>query len=316
MKISNQVECEEPGFQVNGNLVYSTDIRGSTGNEKIKHFRSFQVVRKGEQWKIRTANLKEDQFFNATDYDEMGCDGTRIFDLKSFDENHPNISKREGRITAQGRVRQDEVPHGLDDGFIYPLWLAYCSSNYFLNQNDNRVAAPLFMTEDSLQGAVSPVFKLPAEWRLNDSNFVSEIAWQSEGKALVSENGACRLIALLPPFDSGYLMASFKTTDWIKLCRLTMPAVFAMKAFFPNWKTKNCEISYIIEGRVKTIHPLQEFSFLPELTKKTLITDTRYRLSGGCGHLSYGSLSWMNEQEIEAKCKSLGIQYEKQTTQN
>jgi hypothetical protein len=215
MKISNQINRKEPEFQVEGNIVYSAEMSRRSGVEKIKHSRSFLVARKGEQWKIRTTNLKEDHFTDGLDYDEMGCDGMKIFDLKQFDENHPNISKVKSAITAQGRIRQNEVPQGLDDAFIYPLWLAYCSSNYLLSKEDNRIAAPLFMTGDFLTGAVPQTLRLPAEWKLNKSHFASEIAWHSEGKELEVENGACRFITLSPPFDSGFLNASFETTDWI-----------------------------------------------------------------------------------------------------
>jgi hypothetical protein len=99
---------------------------------------------------------------------------------------------------------------------------------------------------------------------------------------------------------------------------LDLPKIFAVKVFFPNWETKRCDICYKIEAKAKAkaVGALQVFSFLPELAKKTLITDMRYRLSGGCGHLSYGSLSWMSEEEVEAKCKSMGIAYEKQTSKN
>jgi len=49
------------------------------------------------------------------------------------------------------------------------------------------------------------------------------------------------------------------------------------------------------------------------LTKTAIITDGRYR--GGCcpdSWLSYGSSTWMTEEEVEAKNKQHGVKCEKQ----
>jgi len=316
MQISNHSNGQEPEFQVEGNIIYSAEIRGPSGKEQVKHSRHFVVARKGQQWKIRTTNLNEGSDFNAIAYDEMGCDGAKIFELKQFNENSPGISNVKNIISTQGRVRHGNALSGLNIDLIYPVWIAYCSSSHFLSRNDNRIAAPLFMTGDSLGVIVPPTLSLPARWKLNDSNFVSEITWQSEGKELAEENGTYKLHTLPPPFDSGFLRASFETKDWVDFNEMRLPGIFAVKIYFPNQMTGKFDVSCVIDAKVQAVHPLLNFSFLPELTKKTRITDTRYRLGNNCGGLlTYGSLSWMTEEEVEAKCKSLGIIYEKQTSQ-
>jgi hypothetical protein len=321
MQNPNQTNGHEPEFQVEGEIVYSAEIREPSGPKQVKHSRRFVVARKGQQWKIWTANLdKDDRFAYGNDYNEMGCDGAKIFELKSFDENNPRLSSVADIITAQGRLGLGDAPAGFDLDFIYPLWLAYCSSNHFLSRQDNRIAAPLFIIGDSFLDVVPPTLSLPAKWKLNDSNFISEIAWHSEGQELGVENGTSRLQyrlhTLPPPFDSGFLRASFETSDWVDFNGMRLPGVFAVKTFFPNQTTGRCDASYAIEAKVQAAHPLQNFSFVPELTKKTRITDTRYRLCYPCsGHPTYASLTWMTEAEVEAKNKSLGIKYEKQSTQ-
>ena len=304
-----------------GNIVYLTEIRNPSGSEQVKHSRHFVVARKGQQWKIRTTNLDKDgRFAFGNSYDEMGCDGVKIFELKSFDENNPNLAGVENIITAQGRVRLGNAPAGFDLDFIYSLWLAYCSSNHFLSRKDNRIAAPLFITMDSFLDDVPPTLSLPAQWKLNDSNFIGEITWHSEGAYLHEEVGVSRLEKYPPPFDAGFLQAKFETTDWIHFSGMLMPGRFELKVFGPNWQEEGeakCIVSYTVEAKVQAVHPLHDFSFLPELTKKTRITDTRYRLGSPCkGHPTYASLAWMTEAEVEAKNKGLGIQYEKQTLQN
>ena len=256
------------------------------------------------------------------EYDEIGCDGTRIWELKSVDENDPELSKVKNIITAQGRVRNGNAIVGLGIDLIYPLWIAYCSSNQLLTRSDHRLSAPLFITGDNLLGAVPPTLCLPAKWKLNGSNFVSRIAWQSEGQELVVENGTNHqlqysLHTLPPPFDSGFLRASFETTDWNDLNAMRLPGSFTVKIFFPDQMTGKFDVSYAVEAKAQDVQPLHNFSFLPELTKKTRITDTRYRLGTGSGTFpTYASLTWMTEEEVEAKCKSLGMKYEKQTSQN
>ena len=320
MQNSNQTSGREPEFQVEGNIVYLTEIRNLSGSEQVKHSRHFVVARKGQQWKIRTTNLHEDGVVNGIEYDELGCDGTKIYELKSFDENNPELSNVKNIITAQGRVRLGNAPVGFGIDSIYPLWIAYCSSNQFLARKDNRIAAPLFVTMDSFLDEVLPTLSLPAQWKLNDSNFIREITWQSEGAYLHEDVGVSRLEKYPPPFDAEFLQAKFETTAWIKFSEILMPGEFELKVFAPNWPKEEdpkCVVCYTVEAKVEAIQPLQNFSFLPGLTKKTRITDTRYRLYSSCsGHPTYAGLAWMTEDEIEAKNASMGIKYEKQTLQN
>lgn len=321
MQFSNQTSGQEPEFQVEGQIIYSAEIRGPSGKEQVKHSRHFVVARKGQQWKIRTTNLDEDhRFAYGIEYNEMGCDGTKIYELKSFDENNPEISKIKNIITAQGRVRPGNTLAGLDIDLIYPLWIAYCSSDYFLSRQANRMAAPLFNVGNFLTEAVPPALDLPVKWKLDDSKFISEIAWHSEGTYLHEEDGTSRFEKYPPPFDVGFLHANFETTDWINFSEMLILGGFVLKVFAPNWPGEGeakCVVAYTIDAKVQTVHPLQNFSCLPELTRKTGITDTRYRL-GNCSGclLHYGSSSsWDTEEEIEAKLKSRGIEYEKQTSQ-
>ena len=318
MQIPSQTSGFEPEFQADGKIVYLAETRRSSGAEQIKHSRHFVVARKGRQWKIRTTNLNEDKVVNGIKYDEAGCDGTKLLELKQFHENNPKISNVKNITTAHGRIRYGSTLAVFDTDFTYTLWLAYCSSDRFLSSENNRLAAPLFIMSNSLGGDVPPVLLLPAKWKFNNSHFVSEIAWYSEGKELdVLENGTSRLQTLRPPFDSGFLRASFETTDWVQFSGMLVPGGFALKVFFPNWTTGKLDVSYTIDAKVQAINPLRNFSFLPELTKKTRITDTRYRFCSPCsGHPTYAGLAWMTEEEVEAKNKSLGIKYEKQTAQN
>ena len=316
---SNQASGRESEFLAEGSIAYSAEFRSPTGREQVNHSRRFVVARKGQQWKIRTTNLLSDRFAYGDDYGEMGCDGTKIFELKSFDGNNPDLSAVKDIITAQGRVRHGNTPVGFYLDFVYPLWIAYCSSDFFLSLKDNRLAAPLFITIGSLLDDVRPPLCLPVKWKLNASNFISEIAWHSEGRYLHEEIAANRLETYPAPFNIGFLQASFETTEWISFSEMFMPKGFVLTVFAPNWPAEGeakCVVSYTVNAELQAVHPLHEFSYLPELTKKTRITDTRYRLCAPCsGHPTYAGSTWMTEEEVEAKNRSLGIEYEMQTSQ-
>ena len=318
MEARNQTNGLKPEFQVEGNIVYRTEIRNPSGTELIQHSRRFMVARKGRQWKIRTTNLQSDRFAYGNEYDEMGCDGETIHQVKSYDETNPNLSDVKNIIATQGWVRHGNAPTGFDLNFFYPLWIAYCSSSHFLAAKDNQVAAPLFNTMNSLLDSARPPFCLPAKWKQNESNFISEVLWQSEGKYLSAEIGANRLETYPPPFNAGFLHAKFETKDWIGFAEMLLPKDFVLTVFGPNWPAEGeakCVVSYTTEAKVQAVRPADNFSFLPELTKITRITDTRYRLCSPCsGHPTYASLAWMTEDEVEAKSQSMGIKYEKQTS--
>jgi hypothetical protein len=320
MQTSNQTNGQDPEFQVEGKIVYSAEIRRHTRTEKIKHTRRYVVSRNGQQWNIRTTSLNEDDSHKGIEYDEIGCDGRKIYEVKSFDENDPGIAGVKDIISAHGRVMQGDTPAGFDTDFFHVLWIGYCSSQHFLSRQNNRIAAPLFIMPNSLRTDVCPVLALPAKWKLNESYFISEIAWQSEGESLHVDNQGSRLEKYPPPFEAGFLQAAFETTSWTVFSKIRMPGSFILKVFGPAWpqgQEPKCVLSYMIEAKVAAVRPLQNFSCLPWLPKKTTITDVRYRQLNGCGgHPNYTGQNWMTEKEIEAKYESLGMKYEKQTSPN
>jgi hypothetical protein len=323
MHNSNQTNGQEPEFQVDGEIVYSSSNRSGRiqGEKQIVSTKQFVVARKGQQWKIRTTSLNDD----AIEYAEMGCDGVMLYELRQLDEDQ--IRQAHGglnpdSITTHGWVRHGGFPVGLDLDLIYPLWLAYCSSDYFASLKDDRIVSPAFLLDNhSSTRSIPSNLPLPAKWKLNDSSFVSKVDWYSEGKefGFAGENGdTLQIQTYPPPYDAGYLYGTFETTDWIDFPGLRLPGSFALKAFFPNRiqvlpdpaQGEFC-VAYAIYTKAEAVQPLKDFSCLPKLTQKTLITDGRFR--GGCcpgSLLSYESSSWMTEEEVEAKAKSLGIEIE------
>ena len=50
--------------------------------------------------------------------------------------------------------------------------------------------------------------------------------------------------------------------------------------------------------------------------KTTNFQEPEFRAEGDIVYPTYDGVAWMTEKEVETKCQSPGIQYEKQTAQN
>ena len=309
MKIPNQTNGHEPEFQVEGEIIESShNHRGRISREKdIVAHKYFSLARKGKQWKIRATSLKSD----AIEYEETGCDGTVIYELRQMNEEICRQEQGEltaGCLTAHGSIRHGNFPTGLNSGPFFPLWLAFCSSDYFVSRKDGRIVSPEFSEGDNRSRMVKP-----AQWQLNGSSLPSKVEWYLGGK----DRG------YPPPFDGVFLNNCFEVVSWNEFYGLQLPGRFELKIFFPNHllatpdptQGELCLLG-VTEANVKSIQPLSGFSCLPELTRKTLVIDGRFRCSSSCdGLLSYGSSSWMTEEEVEAKNRQHGVKCEKQTAQ-
>jgi hypothetical protein len=300
-------------FEAEGTIIYSAEGNGANYQE-TKHF---IITRDGVEWKIRTIPINRGKSQESpTLFEEAGSDGINIFYLVQYDTNKeylfgsPDLTKQKNFAPASGRVQKASCPPCLEMNLIYPVWLAYCSSPYLSALNNNKVVAPLFVPEDFFSGPIPKRFDLPAKWKLNSSSFVSEISWFSEGKYAVSEkDGTQKLEKYPPPFDGGFLQASFETTDWTNFSGILLPGSFLLKVFAPNYKIEgktNLDLFYTIAANVETIRSLSNFSYIPKLTTRTLITDSRVFL--GERPVSYGSVSnWDTEDEIKTKLHNVEL---------
>lgn len=306
---------QEIEFQAEGEIVYTTfGNRGRPTQEKSYiHKRQFAVVRKGPQWKIRTTTQND-----YVQYEETGCDGVRIYSLCQMNEE--KTQREQGPLppdcrTALGGVRYGKFPVGMDSDLVFPLWLAFCSSDYFHQIKGNRIVAPEFIEGDSHLKKAAPVscFR-PAVWQLNKSFLASKVEWRPEG----------REFGFSPPFDGEFLSAIFEASGWGEFSGATLPTSFELKTYFPNKLQVHPDptqgelcLSWIVEAKVHSLRNLSNFSCLPALTKKALITDGRYR-GNRCpdGWLSYSSSAWMTEDEVEAKNEQHGVTCEKQIPQD
>jgi len=325
MQTTNKFGGQEPEFQAEGEIVYSSfGNRGRITQEKrTVSKKPFVVARKGRLWKIRTADLD----FETPFIEEMGCDGTVIYKLHQFDEEilRQKRGDLKGALTASGRIFPCGHPLGMDGDLVYPLWLAFCSSDYFSTRRDGRIVSPGFLHDHFPKKPIPPHLPMPAKWQFNDLSFVSKVDWFSEGKELgFSDSGGVEIQSYPPPFDrGGFLYGSFETTKWAEFSGMKLPGGFRLDVFAPNQMQLHpdptqgelCK-TWSLEATVNTVSPLNNFSCLPELTRVTMMTDGRFL--GGCnpdGLLTYKNHAWLTEEEVETKNKKFGAICEKQIPQ-
>ena len=326
MHTMSQPKDQEPEFQADGEIIISSyQHRGRVTREVSSTSKKpFVVARKGRQCKIRTTDLD----FETPFFEEMSCDGMALYKLHEYDENA--LRQKHGdlkdALTASGRIFPCSHPLGMDSSYIYSLWLTFCSSDYFSTRSDGRIVSPGYLLGCFSKQPVPPHLLIPAKWQFDDSPFVSKVEWFSEGKEMgFSPDDKVEIQSYPPPYDAGgFLYASFETTSWTKFSGMKLPSGFRLDVFMPNriqlhpdpTQGELC-LLWSIEAKVNAVRPLEKFSCLPELTRKTLIIDGRFGCSSSCdGLLSYGSYSWMTEEEVEAKNRQHGVKCEKQTTQD
>lgn len=324
MQTMSQPKVQDPEFQAEGEIIVSSyqQLGRVTREVASTTKKPFIVSRKGRQWKIQT----EDLDFETPFLEEIGCDGTTLYKLHQYDEEalRKKHGDLKGTLTASGRIFPCGHLLGMDSDYIYPLWLAFCSSHYLSTRNDRRIVSPGYLLDHFSKQPVPPHLLIPAKWQFSDSPFVSKVEWFSEGKEMgYSPDGKIEVHSYPPPYDAGgFLYASFEATSWAEFSGMRLPSGFRMDVFMPNQIQLHPDpaqgelcLLWSLEAKVNAVRPLGNFSYFPELTRKALITDGRFR--GGCDPnslLTYGSSSWMTEEEVEAKNRQHGVKCEKQTT--
>jgi hypothetical protein len=305
--------CQQ--FEAEGTIVYSIGNEGATYQEA----RHFLISRSNSQWKIKTIPLSRGTSQESLVlFDEAGCDGTNIFYLNQSDTNKaylsgsPNEVKEKNFAPGVGRVQNVNHPPCLELNLIYPVWMAFCSSPYLSGLGDGKVVTPLFDVHDFFTGPIPKEWDLPAKWKLNDSSFVSEMSWLSEGKYVNSDkNGTQTIGEYPPPFNGGFQQARFVNGDWTNCEGMLLPKSFLLEVYSPDYKSDgktNVNLFYSIAGTVDVIRSLNNFSCMPNLTTETVITDSRVYL--GSLPISYNSTSnWDTVAEIRTKLhnKRLGL---------
>jgi hypothetical protein len=251
------------------------------------------MARDGKIWKIRTITEKEERagmnlpVGGSVDlYSEMGFDGTNIYtlnqqDLEKVKSGFDAKTLQSGNyVSALGRVEKADSPPGMDIYKIYPVWLAYCSAPYFKNLNGNKAVSPTFNPRDFLTEAIIRK-QQPAKWNLNDKFFLKEASWFSDGnvEALLPD-GRTKIEKYQPPYDKPFVETHFENLSWTNWNGISVPGNFRVVAYWPDYASTNVarfKVASTITGTLEQIRNIDRFSPVPELTTRTLITDSRIK---------------------------------------
>ncbi|HLX96971.1 MAG TPA: sigma-70 family RNA polymerase sigma factor [Verrucomicrobiae bacterium] len=289
----NQLEAKEISFEAEGTITYSMEL----GDSSYKDTKLFVATRNGGLWKIRTIDQKQERTgFGGSPaesldlFEEMGYDGTNLYTLEQEDKGKvlPTFSReiiRSGNYSlAQGRVEKADSPPCMETSLIPAVWLAYCSEPYFASLNDASAFSPIFADRDFLAEFV-PRMKLPSKWSMNDSSFVKEITWYSDGYYPVSQldQGLGYKLGyekIRAPYDKGFIEGRFQNLTWTNFAGATLPSSFQLTVYRPSYADApnakpNFVVACTITGNLETIRKTVHFSPVPELTTKTYITDWR-----------------------------------------
>jgi RNA polymerase sigma factor (sigma-70 family) len=275
-------------FEAEGALTYEIALNSGGSYTDTKHF---IVARDGKSWKIRTITEKQEEtglsnsIADSVDlYYEMGFDKTNIYTLEQQNKEKilPTIPANEinNWSFALGRVEKADSPPGMDLYNLYPVWLAYCSAPYFKNLNGDKAVSPIFHPGDFLTEAIIRK-QQPAKWNLNDKFFLKEASWFSDGNVeAILPNGRTRIEKYQPPYDKPFVETRFENLSWTNWNGISVPCRFKIVAYRPDYASTNVasfKVGFTIIGTLEQIRDKNEFSPVPELTTRTLITDSRIK---------------------------------------
>jgi hypothetical protein len=275
-------------FEAEGTLTYELALNLGGSYTDTKHF---VMDRDGKIWKIRTVTEKQERTGPSNPvpdsvdlYYEMGFDGTNIYTLEQQDKDKilPTIPANETNkwSFALGRVEKADSPAGMDRYNLYPVWLAYCSAPYFKNLNGDEAVSPTYNPRDFLTEAIIRK-QQPAKWNLNGKFFLKEASWFSAGNVeAILPDGRTRIEKYQPPYDKPFVETHFESLSWTNWNGMSVPSSFKIVTYWPDYTSTNVahfKVAATYTGTLEQIRNKDEFSPVPELTTRTLITDWRMK---------------------------------------
>ncbi len=196
-----------------------------------------------------------------------------------FGDNDPAIQSGK-YVSALGRVEKADSPPGMDRYNLYPVGLAYCSAPYFKNLNGNKAVSPTYATRDFLTEAITRK-QQTAKWNLNDNFFLKDASWFSDGNVEVwGPDGKMSIQKYEPPYDKPFVETRFENLSWTNWNGISMPSSFKTVTYWPDYTSTNVarfKVAATYTGTLEQIRSKDEFSPVPELTARTLITDSRIK---------------------------------------
>jgi hypothetical protein len=297
--LSTPVNIFGQQFKAIGRVEYSFN-NARVGRSNTVEMR-FEVLRDGVRWKIRTFGCSACTNSVIAFY-EAGFDGTNIFylvqhdlfKLRSYVDTKTLSSDR--FLTADGRVDRRSVPEVKMD-LINFVWQAYASCQYYQSLQDGKAVSPFFVVD-----GVAAEINLPANVeQASNTNFAQSVFWLSGDNA----------DSVQPGLSSRSVQAHFENVAWTNNGGLIVPKAFELSAFFPQpagGKREGAvhELAFKVTGVLDSVAPLNGFDYLPTITSKTLIEDSRFSTNGSPIGYVTTSKWYVTSEQMRTYLLSLG----------
>ena len=285
---------KEIPLEAQGTVTYAMTNLGTGISSAMTE--QFTVARNGSLWKIRTVVEKQETTgplpSDTNNYDlywEMGFDGTNLYTLEQQDKEKllptvPPAVLQRNPIFADGSVQTANSPPHNDAKQFYPVWLAYCSAQYFRTLKSDRAVAPRFAMRDFLSEPVKRI-ELTAKWNMNDRLFLKDANWYSDGTTeSTGPDGKRFIYKYPPPYDKPFVEGHFEILSWTNWNGISVPANFKLTAYRPDYASTNVAnfvVAYTMTGLLGQIQDIGNFSPVPQLNMATRITDLRIKVRPG-----------------------------------
>jgi hypothetical protein len=179
--------------------------------------------------------------------------------------------------------------------------LAYCSAPYFKNLKDDKAVSPTFAARPFFDEPITKIQE-PAKWNMNDKLFVRDVSWFSDGKFQADWGGGkVTMEKYRAPYDAGFVWGRFENLAWTNWSGNSLPSSFKIMVYHPSYPANaapDLDVLYTITGTLEKIRNIGNFSPVPELQTKTLITDWRIKRKGQIN--SHGSKNYVSTNQWDS----------------
>lgn len=234
---------------------------------------TFTVSVKDGKWFIVTRPQSGVNSASIVRYEAAG-DGQTFYQVAYFDKQR--IASNSAN-TAIGLIENDAVPENIAGNHVSEIWLALASSSY-LNTSKNGMIEPVYQLVDHTMRNEGWMDK--ASWqRFQDSpHLPRELVYSN--KDIIGVSGPRRIvIPPPPPFENGFIRASYDVQESTNVDGLTLPTKFSLEELYLDLGKSPAQLktNYTIIGSVNSVRAVStRTNFVPDLSEPTYVDDRRF----------------------------------------
>jgi hypothetical protein len=256
-----------PGYQVSGDLLYEVFLPNRPRKPLARQF----LVRVDQgRWSIETA--LGDTNSNLAGFVDR-YDGTNVYSIVHYRGSAYNKSS--------AKVERSEVPDAEYATGAAALWLAFASGAHLRALTTNNRLAPLWNLDDPALRAAA--FTVPGKWSLAKSapGLPLSVEFYDDGQGYYVRDGKRLSEPQPPPFDQGYLRASYRAFTFTNVGAWSIPRSFTYEEFRPDYERARSTNDLLRALRITVsgavVRPDAGLAPGPvTFTDKVYVTDCRY----------------------------------------